>query len=168
MIIKTIQQELNNLDKTPLNKLSNLIKESSQIILIGNGGSNAIASHIAVDYIKFLNKKTLCFSDPSMLTAYINDYSSDLAYAKYIESMKDDNTLVILITSSGNSKNIYLSAEYCRNNQINLIILTGFDSENPLRRDFKDYAKLEYWVDSKSYGVVECIHQIFLHAIIDN
>ena len=85
------------------NLLLTSINSANQIILIGNGGSNAIASHIAVDYIKFLNKKSLAFSDPSMLTASMNDYGTENAYAKYIDSYKDNNTLVILISSSGNS-----------------------------------------------------------------
>jgi D-sedoheptulose 7-phosphate isomerase len=144
------------------------INSANQIILIGNGGSNAIASHIAVDYIKFLNKKSLAFSDASMLTASMNDYGTENAYAKYIDIYKDNNTLVILISSSGNSLNIYNAAKYCYENNIKFILLTGFDSDNKTRKEFSTHAILDYWIDSHSYGVVECVHQIFLHSIIDN
>jgi D-sedoheptulose 7-phosphate isomerase len=144
------------------------INSANQIILIGNGGSNAIASHIAVDYIKFLSKKSLAFSDASMLTASMNDYGTENAYAKYIDSYKDNNTLVILISSSGNSLNIYNAAKYCYENNIKFILLTGFDSDNKTRKEFSTHAILDYWIDSHSYGVVECVHQIFLHSIIDN
>jgi D-sedoheptulose 7-phosphate isomerase len=168
MNLTELNKLISTINSNDLTVLLQLINESNQVILIGNGGSNAIASHIAVDYVKFLDKKSLVFSDPSMLTAYNNDYSVELAYAKYLESMADSNTLVILISSSGESKNINYAAEYCKTHNINFIILTGFNENNTIRRNFKDYAKLDYWVDSKSYGIVECIHQIFLHALIDN
>ena len=144
------------------------INDASQIILIGNGGSNATASHIAVDYIKFLNKKSLSFSDPTMLTASMNDYGVEDAYAKFIDSYKDNNTLVILISSSGNSLNVFNSAKYCYENNIKFILLTGFDADNKIRKEFGHHAVLDYWISSKSYGVVECVHQIFLHSVIDN
>ena len=69
------------IDKIKLikDKLSSLVSKFNKIIIIGNGGSNAIASHIAVDYTKFLNKQALSFSDSPRLTAYINDYGRDEA-----------------------------------------------------------------------------------------
>ena len=44
------------IDKIKLikNKLDTLINKFNKIIIIGNGGSNAIASHITVDYTKFI------------------------------------------------------------------------------------------------------------------
>lgn len=168
MIISEIINHSKKIEQSELNKLRSLVDGSSQVILIGNGGSNAIASHIAVDYIKFLIKKSFAFTDASMLTAYINDYGSDEAYRRYLSDMIDTNTLVILISSSGNSINIYNCAEYCKNNNINFVILTGFDIDNKIKTDFSNYSQLSYWVDSHSYGVVESLHQIFLHSIIDN
>ena len=78
----------------------------SKIIILGNGGSNAVASHISQDYVKFHNKKSLVFSDPSMLTCFINDFGMDNAFKKFLEFHADHDTLVILISSGGESKNI--------------------------------------------------------------
>lgn len=39
-----------------------------RIIILGNGGSNSVASHISQDYMKFHRKKVSILSDPSMLT----------------------------------------------------------------------------------------------------
>lgn len=150
------------------NKLYELINKSSQVILIGNGGSNSIASNVAADYTKFLRKKSLAFTDASMLTAYINDYGTDNGYQQFISDMILHNGLVILISSSGNSQNIYNCAEYCKNNNINFIILTGSNKDNLINKNFFEYAELSYWVDSKSNPIIESLHQIFLHSIIDN
>ena len=48
------------IDKIKLIKedFKSLVNKFSKIIIIGNGGSNAIASHISVDYTKFLKKQT--------------------------------------------------------------------------------------------------------------
>ena len=168
MNLKKTIECINALSMDDIDLLRLLVLNHSQIILIGNGGSNSIASHIAVDYVKFLNKKSLSFSDPPMLTAYMNDYGVEAAYSQYISDMSDEDTLVILISSSGNSNNIYNAANYCKNNSINFVILTGFDKDNKVKKDFGKDASLDLWVDSNSYGVVECVHQIFLHSIVDN
>ena len=39
-----------------------------RIIILGNGGSNAVASHISQDYMKFQGKRVSLCSDPSMIT----------------------------------------------------------------------------------------------------
>ena len=159
---------IETLSKDSLEILRLLLLKYNQIILIGNGGSNSIASHIAVDYIKFLNKKAFAFSDPAMLTAYMNDYGVEAAYSQYIHDMVSEDTLVILISSSGNSQNIYNAAKYCNHNSIEYVLLTGFKPDNKVRKDFGNQAALDVWIDSNSYGVVECVHQIFLHAVVDN
>jgi len=168
MIVKEIQKILFDMRESDIEYLKEIVNEATQVILIGNGGSNAIASHIAVDYVKFLNTRSFSFTDSSMLTAYMNDYGIEDAYKQYIVDMHESDGIVILISSSGNSKNIYNAAEYCVENDISFVLLTGFEENNLVRKDFKDYAVIEYWVDSKSYGVVECVHQIFLHSIIEN
>tara|TARA_B100000212_G_C27256934_1_gene482736 strand:- start:383 stop:892 length:510 start_codon:yes stop_codon:yes gene_type:complete len=137
----------------------------SKIIILGNGGSNAVASHISQDYVKFHNKKSLVFSDPSMLTCFINDFGMEKAFQKFLEFHADKDTLVILISSGGESKNIINCANYCENNKISYGILTGFNKENTLRNISKN-ALWDYHIDSFSYGIVECVHQIFLHGVV--
>jgi D-sedoheptulose 7-phosphate isomerase len=166
MKIEDIIQHLKNISTKQVKTLKQLICNSKQVIVIGNGGSNSIASHIAQDYTKFLKIKSFAFSDPSRLTCYINDYGMDQAYCQFLKEFGDKDTFVILISSSGNSQNIINCLEYCSANKIKYALLTGFDNDNLCRKRFKENAALEYWVDSKNYGVVECTHQIFLHSVI--
>jgi len=44
-------------------------------------------------------------------------------------------------------------------------VLSAFDQDNPLRTT-SDTAKFNYYVDTNDYGVAECMHQLFLHAIV--
>lgn len=137
----------------------------SKIIILGNGGSNAVASHISQDYIKFHNKKSLVFSDPSMLTCFINDFGMEKAFQKFLEFHADKDTLIILISSGGESKNIINCSKYCEDMKLNYGILTGFKSGNTLRKISKN-AIWDYYINSCNYGIVECVHQIFLHGVV--
>jgi len=164
MILDDLLKILENIPGDKVEKLKTLVDDHEQIIIIGNGGSNSIASHIAQDYTKVLQKKSFTFSDASRLTCYINDYGMELAYAQFLKEFCDKDAFVILISSSGNSMNIINCLEYCRENNIAYALLTGFEETNSCRQHFKESASLEYWVNSKDYGVVECAHQIFLHT----
>jgi len=138
-----------------------------KIIIIGNGGSNAAAAHIAQDFTKRGGKQGLTFSDPSMLTCFMNDYGVEQAYKKYLESFADKDTLVILISSSGNSLNILNCVEYCSENNIAYGVLTAFKNDNPIRTRSLVDANFNYYIDTMSYGVAECIHQVFLHGAVE-
>jgi D-sedoheptulose 7-phosphate isomerase len=165
MKIEELKNCLDKINQTDLDKLKNIITEKERIIIIGNGGSNAIASHISQDYTKALGKKALSFSDSSRLTCYMNDYGIDMAYVKFLEHFVEEKTLVILISSSGNSSNIVNAAQYCVDNNIEMIILSGFLFENKLNT-YIDNSVLNFYVQSMDYGVVECTHEIILHSVI--
>ena len=166
MKISELVDELLKIKKSDIAKLRELVDRSKQVIMIGNGGSNSICSHISQDYTKQLHKKAYGFSDPSRLTCYINDYGRDDAYAQFIDEFHCSETLVILISSSGNSTNIIRCAQLCTRKSIDFIVLTGFDDDNDLRKNFSNVALVDMWVDSHDYGVVETTHQAFLHSIV--
>lgn len=159
-------EKLKEIDKVKVKTLQKAITENDNIIILGNGGSNSVASHISQDYTKCLKKKSFTFSDPSRLTCYINDYGMENAYKIFLQEFAGDNTLVILISSSGNSLNIYNCASYCQKNNIPFILLTGFSSDNKVRQSFSDTAVVDFWVDADDFGIVECLHQVILHSII--
>ena len=169
MNLSLFKKMVNEIDDEKINQLSDLLKSFEKIIIIGNGGSNAIASHIAVDYTKFLKKKCLSFTDASMLTCFFNDEGVSNAYKEYLSNFANRQTLVILVSSSGNSDNIVNAAEYCSNNDIHFVTLTGFSSDNKVRTKFKQdkLNVLDVWVDSMSYAIVECMHMVYLHAVVD-
>ena len=150
-------------------EFANLISKYEKIIILGNGGSNAISAHIAQDLTKQLGKKAFTFSDPSRLTCYINDYGMKYANKQFLKEFADKDTLVILISSSGNSDNMFYAQFYCIKENIPHIILTGFNKDNKMRKMAEEELcepLLNIYVNSHDYGVVECVHQILLHSII--
>ena len=150
---------------TEFEKYAKALKLSSEIIILGNGGSNSIASHISQDLVKFKNKKSLSFSDPSMLTCYINDFGMANAYVKFLKSYISKKTLVILISSSGESENIINCVKFLESSNSKYGVLTGFNKYNKVRKLSKK-SLFNFHINSNDYGVVECLHQIFLHGAI--
>lgn len=137
-----------------------------KFILIGNGGSNSAAGHIAQDMTKRGGKRALAFTDPSMLTCFMNDFGVEKAYSKFLEYYADSDTFVILISSSGESPNIVDAAQWCRSNELGYGVLTAFGASNTVRVTSDD-ATFNYYIPTSSYGVAECLHQIFLHGVVE-
>jgi D-sedoheptulose 7-phosphate isomerase len=165
--ILELTNQLNVLDAKKLDTLKSLIlQNSTDILILGNGGSNAISAHMAEDYTKALGKKATAFTDGARLTCYANDYGYEYAFAQFVKEFSTNNSLVILISSSGNSANILKCAEHCVSTSTPFVILTGFNPENKLRKLYKNNALVEFWVNSTDYGVVECTHEIILHSVI--
>tara|TARA_R110000796_G_scaffold933_1_gene3598 strand:+ start:2889 stop:3386 length:498 start_codon:yes stop_codon:yes gene_type:complete len=159
---------LSEIEKCYLHKedLTKTLSNFNKIIILGNGGSSSIASHITQDYTKKLKKISFTFSDPSRLTCYANDYGYENSYRQFLSEFATNDTLVVLISSSGNSLNILNCAEWCEINEISTITLTGFSCDNSLKT--KDMKKriINYHVSSEDYGIVECVHTIFLHMVV--
>jgi len=146
-------------------KFQEAFAKHKRIIILGNGGSNSVASHISQDYMKFHGKKVSVFSDPSMLTMLANDFGYENAYQQFLKYHVESDTLVILMSSGGESENIIKCQKYCEEKNISYGVLTGFSPNNRLKTRSKS-AMFNYHINSESYGVVECVHQIFLHGVV--
>ena len=144
--------------------LKKLRETKSKIYFFGNGASAAFANHMALDFSKNGKILSRSLSDSSLLTALSNDYSYENAMLEFlkIEGVTKED-LVITISSSGNSPNIVSVLNYCKEKNIKSLALSG------LKKDNKSISLADYsiYVPMKTYGMVECIHQIFLHLILD-
>jgi D-sedoheptulose 7-phosphate isomerase len=166
LFVTTLVEGLSKLNLTDLDKLKSIILNTKgKIIILGNGGSNSIASHISCEYTKALNKPSISFSDPARLTCYANDYGYENTFKQFLKEFSESNGLVILISSSGNSKNITNCAEYCIDTGLKFITLSGYKNNNKLR-SYSNRAELDFWIDNNDSGIIECIHEIILHSII--
>ena len=145
--------------------LKKLRETKSKIYFFGNGASAAFANHMALDFSKNGKILSRSLSDSALLTALSNDYSYENAMLEYlkIEGVTKED-LVITISSSGNSQNIVSVLNHCKENNIKSLALSG------LKKDNKSISLADYsiYVPMKTYGMVECIHQIFLHLILDD
>ena len=138
-------------------------RRGGKIIVVGNGGSAAIASHAAVDLTKAAKISAICFNESSLITCLANDFGYQKWVQKALEIYAEHSDLVVLISSSGKSENILNAAKLCNTKKIPLVTFSGFDSKNPLR----SFGDLSFWVDSKNYNHVETVHQTWILATID-
>lgn len=150
-----------------IERAANLIKAQAasgqKIIFIGNGGSAAISSHMAVDFWKNGGMKAISFNDGPQLTCIGNDYGYKHVFEKPIEMFADSGDVLIAISSSGRSENILLGVKAAGLKGCRTITLSGFDENNPL----SSMGEFNFYVPSKSYGPVEVIHHSICHCIID-
>jgi len=135
----------------------------NKLIFIGNGGSAAIASHMATDYSKNGNVRSLALNDSSMLTCLGNDLGYERVFAKQIELHARAGDLVIAISSSGRSANILNAVEAARAAKCVVVTLSGFAPDNPLRR----VGDINFYLASDRYGFVEIGHLTICHVILD-
>jgi D-sedoheptulose 7-phosphate isomerase len=167
MNVNEYKNIINGISEDALNQFKDKLLNFKKVIILGNGGSNAISSHIAEDYAKNLKLQTFSFTDAARLTCYINDYGMENAFVEFIKDYYDSETLVILISSSGNSDNIVNAALHCINNNFHLVTLTGFESENKVNTLVEKYGNaLSFYVPSTDYGVVELTHELILHSVV--
>lgn len=136
---------------------------SKKAIIIGNGGSSAIAEHLAVDLTKGADLRAISISGSPLLTAISNDYGYEKVFAKGVERYGDAEDVLVAISSGGRSKNILFACDEAKKKKMSIITLSGFDSDNPLKR----MGDVNIWVDSRAYGYLEIIHGTLLHFISD-
>ena len=150
-----------------LNLVKDLIvstsKKSGKILIFGNGGSAAIASHASVDLTKNARIRAVNFNEADLITCFSNDYGYDRWIEKTVDFYADKKDILILISSSGKSKNMINACKAAKKKRIRVISFTGHSKNNPLSK----LSKISLWVNSKAYNYIENIHQIWLLGICD-
>jgi D-sedoheptulose 7-phosphate isomerase len=134
-----------------------------KLMFVGNGGSATTASHMATDYNKNGNLRTLSLNDSSMLTCLANDYSFADVFAKQVEFHATPGDILVAISSSGTSANILNAVKAARKLGCTILTMSGFGADNPLRRE----GDMNIYLPSDYYGIVEIGHLAICHAIVD-
>ena len=153
--------------QTKLDELYDLIlrikKKNKKIIVVGNGGSAAIASHFSVDMTKNGGVRCINFNESDLLTCFSNDYGYENWVKEALNFYADREDLVILISSSGNSLNMINAAKFTKLKKNYLVTFTGFFGKNRLSK----YGSINFVVNSKSFNYIENTHQYWLLALVD-
>ena len=135
----------------------------AKILFVGNGGSAAIASHMAIDYTRNGGFSALAFNDGAALTCFSNDLGYEQVFAQQVELHGRAGDLLVAISSSGNSANIVNAVEAARTGGVDVLTLSGFAPDNRLR----GLGDVNIYVPNSLYGFVEIAHLAVCHAILD-
>jgi D-sedoheptulose 7-phosphate isomerase len=138
-------------------------KRKGKILIFGNGGSAAIASHVSVDLTKNAKIRTVNFNESDLITCFSNDYGYARWVEKSVDFYADSKDTLVLISSSGKSQNMINACKAAKRKKIKVISLTGHTKNNPLSKT----ADLSLWINSKAYNFVENTHQVWLLTVCD-
>ena len=164
---KLIFDTIESVDNALLVEAAELIREVKQsgkkVIIVGNGGSAAMASHVAVDLTKAAGCRAITFNETDLITCFANDFGYEDAFQKALEFYMDKGDAVVLISCSGKSPNILKAADYVRSRNDFLVTFTGFSADNPLANK----GNLNFCVKSQAYNIIENMHQVWLLSVCD-
>ena len=165
--ISSITSILTNVSENNINKTIKLInktkKNNGKVYIVGNGGSASIASHVSVDFAKVAKVPSATFNYSNLITCFSNDYGYENWVTQAIKAYMNKNDMIILISSSGTSKNIVNAAKYCKKNSIILVTLSGFKKNNPLSK----LGIINFYINSNQYNFIEMSHHIILVYLVD-
>src|ERR1700674_1426151 len=130
------------------------------IFVCGNGGSAATASHFVSDMAKGASFQrasrfrimALTDSLPT-ITAYSNDVAFECVFAEQLKNFAKAGDVVLMISASGNSRNILRAAEYASSIGCRTISLTGRDGGK-----LGNLAELQIRVAEPHMGRIEDSH----------
>ncbi len=148
--------------------ISDAIKSGKKVLLMGNGGSAADAQHIAGELVGRFKKERKAIpaislsTDTSILTAIGNDYGFEKVFERQIEALGDKGDVVIGISTSGNSENIYKAMKLAKEIGLITIGLLGNDGGK-----IKGLSDIPLIVPSKNTPRVQESHITIGHIICE-
>ena len=162
-----LSSNLNNLDLS-VKEILKTIKKNGSIYVCGNGGSAAIANHYVVDFLKFFREKTdynpkivSLSNNVETITAISNDIDYKYIFSYQAENLCNKNDLIIIISSSGNSKNVIELLKFAKKKKIKTIGFSGFNGGY-----LKKNSTVSIHLNAKNYGISEDGHHILMHIIL--
>ena len=110
--------------------MSESINSGGKIISCGNGGSMCDAMHFAEELSGRLRENrralpALSISDPSHISCVANDYGYDFVFSRYIEALGKNGDVLLVISTSGNSKNVLEAIRAAKECGMKVVGLTG-------------------------------------------
>ncbi len=111
--------------------LVHAFKNGNKVLFCGNGGSAADAQHLAAEFTGrfYTNRDALpaeaLHCNTSYLTAVANDYSFDVIYSRMVKGIGNKGDVLIGLSTSGNSANIYNAFEAAKEKGMVTIAFTG-------------------------------------------
>jgi D-sedoheptulose 7-phosphate isomerase len=156
-------------------RLHKAYRDGRKVLVIGNGGSAATASHMACDLAKTVfggdavpsgahgRFKVMALTDSApLLTAWANDTDYKRVFVEQVRTHADDGDVLVAISGSGRSPSIVEAVKLARTMGAGTIGLLGFGG-----------GELAHLVDdaiivaSDDYGVVEDVHMALDHIFTE-
>jgi D-sedoheptulose 7-phosphate isomerase len=148
--------------------IGHALRGGNKLLVCGNGGSAADASHFATELVvRFAKERralpAICLtSDSGMLTAAGNDYGFDEIFARQVAAFGVPGDVLICLTTSGKSNNVTRALEEAKARQMKTIAFLGRDGGSTA-----GIADLDLLVKSDSTARVQEAQQLLLHVLCE-
>ena len=164
--LETLYPQINRTIK----RLHNCLKTGNKILICGNGGSAADAQHLSAEFLIRLrpnvNRKAYpvisLALDTSTITACGNDYSFDDLFLRNFTALYKKGDILIVLSTSGNSKNIIKILKYTSSKKIFSIGLLGNKGGKA-----KKYCSENITVSSENVARIQEAHIFLGHYIFE-
>jgi D-sedoheptulose 7-phosphate isomerase len=164
-------ESLKNLEPE-VSRVADLIGEcfrtGNKLLMCGNGGSAADASHFATELVVRFTKDrralpAICLaSDSGILTACGNDYGFDKIFARQVAAFGQAGDVLICFTTSGNSKNVLRALEEAKARKLKTIAFLGRDGGSTI-----GIADIDLLVKDDSTARIQEGHQLLIHVLCE-
>lgn len=145
-------------------------RDGKNVFTIGNGGSASTASHMAADLAKNTIERNMrrfrivsLNDNMALLTALANDLGYENVFSEQLKNLIRAGDLLIVISGSGNSPNVVAAIEYARERSAEVAAIVGFGGGRAA-----ELADLAIVVQSDHYGIVEDLHLVINHILVDH
>ena len=152
--------------KNVLSLLNKSIQNRKNIFICGNGGSSSVSNHFLCDFQKglLLDKKLRLrtyslSSNTDLITAISNDLNYNKIFSLQLDSLADQNDLLIIFSVSGKSGNIIEAAKSAKKKKMKVISFVGFKNST-----VKKFSNVCIEFNNKNYGISEDVFQILMHV----
>jgi D-sedoheptulose 7-phosphate isomerase len=169
-------RQIQELDLDQLRRLGDLVEAAYHagrfVFICGNGGSGANASHLSEDLAKCTLRdfedqrrlKVLSLTDNTAgIMAWANDEGYDRIFVEQLKNLASPGDLLLALSGSGNSPNVLKAVDWANRHGLTTVGLTGFGGGK-----LKDLARHNLHVGVDDMGIVESLHQVVFHWIIDD
>ncbi len=149
-------------------KILSANKNGKKVLLCGNGGSSAEASHFATELmVRYKHTKNGIFAislnaDSSVLTAISNDYCFESIYETQVENIGKNGDIFVAFSTSGNSVNVVNGLRKAKQSGLTTVAFLG--NNNCGASPYVDYAFYDCTDDT---AIIQEHHQVLIHLICE-
>ncbi len=167
-VVRAIEESLAEKISTTALMIGEALRDGRKLLLMGNGGSAADAQHFAAEIVgRFRMERrglpaVALSTDTSILTAVGNDYGFDEVFRRQVEALAAEGDVVVGISTSGTSKNVFSALSLARQMGCRTIGLLGKDGGT-----IREIVDVELTVPSKDTPRVQEGHILMIHIICD-
>ena len=148
--------------------ISEALRDNNTIFWCGNGGSAAESSHLAVEFIgRFKNNRRSLPSislnaDSAAITCIANDFGYEEIFARQLEGIAKKNDVLVVLSTSGNSKNILKALQRSRDLGVTSIGLLGKGGGEAVK-----LCDLSIVVNSDETARIQELHLLLGHVLCE-